>query len=105
MFNTKITKTELATPGVRCRKLHSSSDVNAESSKSTSGTFEHPEKWSWDIPSKNRTNGNPVIELKSETLANTHNFILTLTAVNITKYRTINRHRMRNYVALTAGLG
>jgi hypothetical protein len=34
--------------------LHSSSDVNAESSVSTSGTFEHPEKWSWDIPSKNR---------------------------------------------------
>jgi len=34
--------------------LHSSGDVNAESSKSTSSTFEHPEKWSWDIPSKNR---------------------------------------------------
>jgi len=91
--------------------LHSSGDVNAESSKSTSSTFEHPEKWSWDIPSKNRkvgknrTNGTPVIQVKSETSANIHNFILTRSKVNITKDRTINRHRMKDYVALTAGLG
>lgn len=48
------TNTKLTTPGVGCAKLHSSSDVNAESSKSTRSTFEHPEKWSWDILSKNR---------------------------------------------------
>jgi hypothetical protein len=58
-----------------------------------------------ESPGKNRTNGNPVIEVKSETFTNTHNFILTHTAVNITKDRTINRHTMRDYVAPTVGLG
>jgi uncharacterized protein YceH (UPF0502 family) len=58
-----------------------------------------------NVPGKNRTNRNPVMEVKSETVTNTHNFILNRIAVNINKDRTINRHRMKDYVALTAGLG